>query len=333
MSETVSPTPPPRKGLFGTKKESSNQDICERFVYDVLKEQRRARYWSNFFKILAFIYLFLLLYLMVREMPEFKLDKTVGGNKHTAVVKIEGVIASDAEANAGNIIKGLRNAFEDKKTAGVILRINSPGGSPVQSGYVNDEITRLREKYPETPLYAVITDICASGGYYIAAAADKIYANKASIVGSIGVLMNGFGFVGTMEKLGVERRLLTAGSSKGMLDPFSPLKEEDISHIQTLLDSIHKQFIETVKKGRGERLVSEPALFSGLVWTGEQALENGLVDELGSSAYVARDVIKAETMVDFTPKKDYLERFAERLGGTVAKTLAGQMQMQGGALR
>jgi protease-4 len=288
----------------------------QKLIFSALDEQRRARRWGIFFKILLFIYLFsLLLIYFPRDITE-----TAVGVKHTAVVKIEGVIAEDRGANADNVIGGLRAAFADKRTQGVILRINSPGGSPVQAGYINDEITRLRAKHPNIPVYAVITDICASGGYYVAAAADKIYADKASIVGSIGVLMDSFGFVGAMDKLGVERRLLMAGESKGFLDPFSPAKPEDVAHVKTLLKNIHDQFIAAVKKGRGDRLKEDADLYSGLIWSGEQGLELGLVDELGSSSYVAREVIGAEKIVDYTPRPDYFGRFAERIGATLSRT-------------
>lgn len=250
--------------------------------------------------------------------------------KHTALVEVEGVIADDSNASADNVITGLRAAFKDKNTQGVILRINSPGGSPVQAGYINDEIVRLREQYPDVPLYAVITDICASGGYYVAAAADKIYADKASIVGSIGVLMDGFGFVGAMERLGVERRLLTAGEHKGFLDPFSPARQEDIAHVQGMLKEIHQQFIATVQKGRGARLKESDDLYSGLMWTGEQSLEMGLVDALGSSSHVAREVIGAENIVDFTPHANYLDRFAERIGMALGEMLLSTTTAWGG---
>jgi protease-4 len=207
----------------------------------------------------------------------------------------------------------------------VILRINSPGGSPVQSGYIYDEIRRLREENPDTPLYAVVTDICASGGYYIASAADKIYADKASIVGSIGVRMDNFGFVDAMQKLGIERRTLTAGENKALLDPFMPENEETKAHMQSMLGEIHQQFINAVKEGRGDRLdTSVEGLFSGLIWTGEAAVKNGLVDELASASYVAREVIGEETVVDYTVQEDILERFAQRLGSTVAQVISTQ---------
>lgn len=303
------------------------RDTLNKVLFATLAEQRRARRWGIFFKALFFVYLFALLLIY---LPEDLSGGSMSLGRHTALVEVEGVIAGNSNASADHIITGLRAAFKDKNTAGVILRINSPGGSPVQAGYINDEIVRLRAKYPRVPLYAVITDICASGGYYVAAAADKIYADKASIVGSIGVLMDGFGFVGTMEKLGVERRLLTAGDHKGFLDPFSPAKEDDVAHVETMLKNIHRQFIATVKQGRGDRLKESDGLYSGLVWTGEQGVEMGLVDALGSSSYVAREVIGAENIVDFTPRMNYLDRFAERIGLALSKTLLSSAQVWGG---
>ncbi len=303
----------------GTGKGSAwEREVLERLLFETLREQRRARRWSIFFKLALLLYL---VALFVAYLPgEWGADGLPTG-KHTALVEVRGVIADDEEANADTIVSGLRKAFENTYAAGIILRINSPGGSPVQAGYVYDEIKRLRSKYPNKKLYAVVTDICASGGYYIAAAADEIYADKASLVGSIGVVMNSFGFVEAMKKLGVERRLFTAGEHKGFLDPFSPVKEEELQHIQRMLEDIHQQFIAKVKAGRGERLGDDPELFSGLIWTGEQALELGLVDGLGSSGYVAREIIGAEKIVDYTHRRPYLERLAERLGGGLAQAL------------
>jgi len=229
------------------------------------------------------------------------------------------------DASADRIVGGLRAAFENERTVGVIMRINSPGGSPVQASYINDEVKRLRKEHPDIPLYAVITDIGASGGYYAAASADKIFASRSSIIGSIGVLMNGFGFVEAMDKLGIERRLMTAGEHKGFLDPFSPTRPEEIAHINTLLEQIHQQFIDAVKEGRGDRLSDEPDLFSGLVWTGEESVDLGLVDALGSSSYVAREVIGAENIVDFTPARTYLDLIADRIGGSMARALATEL--------
>jgi len=308
--------------VIPTNEENWERDILNRLAFAALNEQRRARRWRIFFLFLTFLYIFLI-YLAVMA-PEWPIPgDTIGNNKHTAVVEIKGIISSETEASADKVISDLRDAFENSNTAGVIIRINSPGGSPVQAGYINDEIIRLKEEYPNIPLYAVATDICASGGYYIAVAADKIYADKASIVGSIGVLMSSFGFVGAMEKMGIERRLLTAGEHKGFLDPFSPTKKEDVAHIKTALNNIHTQFIEVVKKGRGDRLknADESQVFSGLVWTGEQAVEIGLVDGLGSSSYVARELIKAETLKNFTSKPNYLDQFAKQLGTSMAESM------------
>ena len=287
-----------------------------------LKEQRRSRRWGIFFKLLTFIYIGAVIFMLGNaDLSSVELD-----GKHTALVELNGVIADNEEANADSIVTALRDAFDNENTAGVILRINSPGGSPVQSGYIYDEIVRLREKNPDTPLYAVVTDICASGGYYIAAAADKIYADKASIVGSIGVRMDNFGFVDAMKKLGIERRTLTAGKNKALLDPFLPENEETKAHMQNMLGEIHQQFIDSVKKGRGDRLdTSVDGLFSGLIWTGEGAVKIGLVDELASSSYVAREVIGEETIVNYTVQDDILERFAKRLGTTVAQVISAKL--------
>ena len=307
------------------------RDVVEKLAFSAIREQRRARRWGIFFKILGFAYLGTLLVLWWPSDLDTGLKV---GTKHTALVEMKGIISADSEASADNVVTGLRNAFKDKKTKGVILRINSPGGSPVQAGYINDEIYRLKEKYPDIPLYAVVTDICASGGYYAAVAADKIYVDKASLVGSIGVLMSGFGFVDTMEKLGVQRRLMTAGEHKGILDPFSPESEFDRVHVQGMLDKIHNQFIEVVRKGRGDRLKETDTIFSGLFWTGEESIALGLADELGSSSYVAREVIEADEIVDFTPEEDILERLAKRMGAGVAAAWAGIAGVSGpGSLR
>lgn len=292
--------------------------LLQRFAFEALREQRLARRWGIFFKLLAFAYVLAFIAVSLPRTPGMM---PFGTEKITALVDVQGVIAQDSDASADTIVTGLRAAFENESTAGVIIRINSPGGSPVQAGYINDEIYRLKTKYPGTKVYAVIQDICASGGYYIAAAADEIYADKASIVGSIGVLMDGFGFTEVMKKVGVERRLITAGEHKGFLDPFTPPKEEDIMHVKGLLKTIHKQFIDVVKEGRGARLKENPDLFSGLVWTGEQSVELGLVDGLGSTSYVAREIIGEEKIVDFTPQPNYLNRFAERLGVAIGRQL------------
>jgi len=302
-------------------KTSWEREVVTQLAESSLREQRRARRWGIFFKSLTFAYIGAIIYMY----GDASLATNSLNEKHTAVVELNGVIADNEEANADSIITALRDAFDNENSAGVILRINSPGGSPVQSGYIYDEMLRLRRAHPDTPLYAVITDICAYGGYYIASAADKICADKASIVGSIGVRMDNFGFVDAMNKLGIERRLLTAGKNKALLDPFLPENETAKAHMQTMLTEIHQQFINSVKEGRGDRLdTSVDGLFSGLVWTGEAAVNIGLVDELANSSYVAREVIGEETIINYTVKEDILERFAERLGSTVAQVISTQ---------
>ncbi len=296
------------------------QELVENLALASLVEQRRGRRWGIFFKLLMFVYLLALLILWT---PGILTDaKLKVGKEHTALIEINGVIADGEEASADNVVSGLRKAFEDEKTKGIILRINSPGGSAVQAGYINDEIRRLKKEHEDIPVYAVVTDICASGGYYIAVAADQIYVDKASIVGSIGVVMGGFGFEKGMEKLGIERRLLTAGEHKGILDPFSPVKESERRHVQQMLDQIHRQFIKTVREGRGERLKENEQTFSGLIWSGEESVRLGLADGLGSSSYVARELIGVEEIVDFTPSDDIIERFAKRIGAGAASYLS-----------
>lgn len=294
--------------------------LIEKVVNSLNVEHRRARRWGIFFKLLTFTYLFALLWLFWSG-SKFSKDSVVP-QTHTAVVDVSGPIMDGEKASADAIITALRNAFKAERSQAVVMRINSPGGSPVQSGYVYDEIKRLRELYPQKKLYAVITDIGASGAYYMAAAADEIYADKASLVGSIGVISSSFGFVDLIDKIGVERRTLTAGENKAFLDPFSPLKEEDKAFWQTVLATTHQQFISQVKAGRGERLKGGDELFSGLVWTGEQALELGLIDGLGSTSMVAREIVGVEKMVDYTARPQPLERIIERLGIGVAKQLA-----------
>lgn len=284
-----------------------------------IKEQRRARRWGIFFKLFFVGYLLVFLFAIFADSSDSKLTTA---EEITAVVDINGIIMDGAMASADLVIPGLQDAFENEKTKGVILRINSPGGSPVQAGMINDEIRRLKAKYKDIPVYAVVSDLCASGGYYIAVAADYIYADKASIVGSIGVRMDNFGVVDLMEKLGIERRLYTAGANKGMLDPFLPEKPEQVEHVQKMLDETHQQFINVVKEGRGKRLRETPEIFSGLFWTGEEAVRLGLVDGLGSDAYVARELIKAEEMVNFTSEKDLLQRLSERVETSVQSMLS-----------
>lgn len=296
------------------------KDVLTSIATEGIKEQKRSRRWGIFFKLLTFVYLFALLIIINLNSP----DGVIKGGKHTALVELKGVIAPGEEASADNIISALRTAFEAPDAAGVILRINSPGGSPVQSGYIYDEILRLREKHPEKPFYAVISDICASGGYYVAAAAEKIYADQASIVGSIGVRMDNFGFVEAMKKLGVERRTLTAGENKALLDPFSPENPEITKHLSGLLKSVHNQFINAVKQGRGDRLKEIDGMFSGLIWTGDQSVEIGLVDELGSSSYVAREIFGAEEIRDYSVQPDFFERFSKQIGAQVSSLLVDQ---------
>ena len=294
--------------------------VLARLLQDTLIEQRRARRWRIFFRLLSVLLVLLVLGVFVSDVGVPQVN-----SRHTALVQLNGVIAPGTDANADLIIESLRAAYENTHVAGVVLRIDSPGGSPVQAGRINAEIQRLRGLHPTVPLYAVIDDICASGGYYVAVAADKIYADKASVVGSVGVLMNGFGFVGAMDKLGIERRLLTAGEHKGFLDPFSPQKPEDVAHARELLQAIHSQFIAAVKQGRGARLKDDPRLFTGLVWTGEQGIELGLVDALGDTDSVARDVFKADKVVDYTVRPAYFEKLIRSAGGEAASSLLNSL--------
>jgi len=293
--------------------------VLEKLALEALAEQRRGRRWGIFFKLLGFGYLAVILGLVV---DWGQTDKLAEGSKFTALVNLNGVIRAKGDANAEHVISGLQAAFEDKHTAGVILRINSPGGSPVQSGIINDEMRRLRAKYPAIPLHVVVEDVCASGGYYVAAAADRIFVDKASIVGSIGVLMDGFGFTGTMDKLGVERRLLTAGESKGFLDPFSPQNEQHKDHAKKMLNEIHQQFIDVVRQGRGKRLKETPEMFSGLMWSGAKSIELGLADGFGTVDSVARDVFKASDVRDFSVKQNFAEKFAKQFGADMAEGMA-----------
>ena len=315
------------------KSEQKSWKLLERAVLAGVQEQRRARRWGIFFKLLTFLYLFIALLLL---SPALDLQKTAArGEVHTALVEVRGMIADEEAASADNIVTALRAAFEDSKTKGVVLRINSPGGSPVQSGYIYDEIRRLRDEHKDIKVYAVISDLGASGAYYIASAADEIYADKASLVGSIGVTAASFGFVDAMGKLGVERRVYTSGEHKAFLDPFQPQKPEETEFWRGVLKTTHQQFIESVKRGRGDRLkVGEhPELFSGLVWSGEQALELGLVDKLGSASFVAREVIGAKDIVDYTVQESPFDRFSKKFGTAVAERLALWMGFQGPSLR
>jgi len=284
--------------------------LIEKLATEALKEQRRARRWGIFWKLLTFAYLTVVLALAI----DWKGGAESMGGKHTALVELQGIIAPGAESSAERVMLALQSAFKDKSTQGVVLRINSPGGSPVQSQMIFDEVKRLRQKYPEIPLYAVVEDLCASGGYYVAAAADRIYVAKGSIVGSIGVRMDNFGVVGLMEKLGIERRLITAGKNKALLDPFLPEDPEQKQIAIDLVTQIHQQFIAAVREGRGKRLKETPDMFSGLIWTGTKSIELGLADGLGGLDYVAREVIHAEDVVDYTQKENIAEKVARRFG-------------------
>lgn len=294
-------------------------------------EQRRARRWNVTLRLLFLGYLLALLVLVRADL--FMGMGAATSGRHTAVVVLDGVIATDAQANADDVIASLEDAFAASGVAGVALRINSPGGSPVQAGRINDAIRRLRKAHPDIPLYAVVEDMCASGGYYVAVAADAIYADKASLVGSIGVRMDGFGFVETLEKLGIERRLLTAGAHKGFLDPFLPVDEADVTHARQMLAGVHEQFIAVVREGRGERLKDDPALFSGWVWNGEQGVELGLVDALGDINTVADKVIGAKDLVDYTHRPSYFDRLAGGFGAAVAKAVVDTATERAAALR
>ncbi|MBA2964180.1 MULTISPECIES: S49 family peptidase [Ramlibacter] len=290
------------------------RETMERLLFATLAEQRRARRWRTFTR-LAWLLFFAALFwnFFYRGAP--KADKSL---PHTAVVEIKGEIANGADASAEFVVAALRAAFEDEGAKGIVLLINSPGGSPVQAGIINDEIRRLRAKYNK-PVYTVVEESCASAAYYIAAASDRIYVDKASIVGSIGVLMDGFGFTSLMDKLGVERRLLTAGENKGFLDPFSPQTDKQRDYAQAMLDQIHKQFIDAVKAGRGKRLKESPELFTGLFWTGQQAVEMGLADQMANLDFVAREVIKAEELVDYTRRDNVAERLAKKFGAAIGE--------------
>ncbi len=316
-----------------SREDRNSWKLLEKTLLAGVQEQRRSRRWGIFFKLLTFLYLFgaLLMFSPVLKLADGK----HAGEPHTAVINVRGMIADEESASADNIIGALRAAFEDANTRGVVLRINSPGGSPVQSGYIYDEIRRLRGEYPGIKVYAVITDLGASGAYYIASAADEIYADKSSLVGSIGVTAATFGFVETMDKLGVERRVYTSGEHKAFLDPFQPEKPEETEFWRGVLATTHRQFIESVKRGRGDRLQAEghPELFSGLIWSGEQALELGLIDGLGSTSYVAREVIGQDELVDFTVKDSPLDRFTKKLGASVGAQLALWMGFQGPQLK
>jgi len=307
-----------------TKNHNWERDVIERLALASITEQTRARRWGVFFKSLTFLYLIALFIAAI--YPSIKEDMGSDGKGHTAVIDLVGMIAENTDASSDNIIESLRSAVKDKNTKGIILHANSPGGSPVQSSYVFEEIRKIKKEHPDLPIYSVVSDICASGCYYIAAASDKIFVNPSSLIGSIGVLMDGFGFVDGMQKLGIERRLLTAGSHKAMLDPFSPPKEDETHFMQGLLDQVHQQFISAVKQGRGDRLKETPDMFSGLIWTGEAGVKLGIADDFGNADYVAEKVIGAKHLVDFTHQGRLIDKLAGKLGASFGHAIGSLLQ-------
>jgi protease-4 len=340
MSNDNFTTPPPSDEPYGSaapapasqpsagKKDGWERDILEKLAFATLAEQRARRRWGIFFKLamlgLVLFGIWILLDLGNKEVESL--------SPHTALIEIDGAIESGANGSADNVIPALGRAFADSASVGVILHINSPGGSPVQAGMINDEIGRLRKEYPSKPIYVVVDEICASGGYYIAAGAERIYVNKASIIGSIGVLMDGFGFTGLMDKVGVERRLMTAGENKGFMDPFSPQTPKQKEFAQSMLNEIHQQFISVVRAGRGKRLKETPEMFSGLFWTGAKAVDMGLADGFGTVDSVARDVLKAEDLIDYTTHEGISERVLKKFGAAMGegavKTLSSDARLK-----
>jgi len=312
-SHTAEPKDVPLSAAKADSEVSWERSTLERLAFAALNEQRSARRWRTFVRLS-----WLMFFIAVIWMGFDRGTPATVSTPHTAVVEISGEIAEGAEASAEFVNAALRGAFEDEGARAVVLLINSPGGSPVQAGMMNDEILRLKAKHKK-PVYAVVGETCASAAYYVAVAADQIYVDKASIVGSIGVLMDGFGFTGLMEKLGVERRLLTAGENKGFLDPFSAQTEKQRNYAQALLNQIHQQFISVVKAGRGDRLKETPEMFSGLFWSGQQAVELGLADQFGSLEFVAREVIKTEDIIDYTRRENVAERLAKRFGAALGQ--------------
>ncbi len=320
MSDNTSSTPPGEASQAASPINANwERETLEKLLFATVKEQRAARRWSIFFKLLVLFAIFFSLWAYF----DFSTGSDIEAlGKHTALIEIDGSIESEGSGSADSVIPSLNKAFSDAGSVAIVLRINSPGGSPVQAGMIVDEILRLKKGYPNKPVYVVVDEICASGGYYIAAAADKIFVNKASIVGSIGVLMDGFGFTGTMEKLGVERRLLTAGENKGFLDPFSPQSDKHKAHAQAMINEIHQQFIGVVRAGRGKRLKETPEMFSGLFWSGAKAIDMGLADGFGSVDSVAREVIKVEDIVDYTAHEGLPERVLKKFGASVGSGAA-----------
>jgi len=314
-------TPAPQPARPGVNASHWEREVLEKLVFATLKEQKAARRWSIFFKAMTLLVIVFALSVYFDFSWTGSDSETLG--RHTALIEVEGAIESEGSGSASVVIPALNKAFSDSGSVAVLLHINSPGGSPVQAGMIVDEMVRLRKGYPGKPLYVVVDEICASGCYYIAAGADRIYVNKASIIGSIGVLMDGFGFTGAMEKLGVERRLLTAGENKGFMDPFSPVTDKHRQHAQEMLNDIHQQFIQVVRSGRGKRLKETPEMFSGLFWTGARSIDLGLADAYGSVDSVARDVIKAEDIVDYTQHEGLQERVLKKFGAAMG---AGAMK-------
>jgi len=308
-----------------TGRDKQEQAVVDRLVFAALREQTRARRWRIGFMLFFIIYLSVVTIMAFsRGAGGFIVGGEPDGEKHTAVVKLSGVIASGEDGGSETVIAGLEAAFEHEDTAAVVLEINSPGGSPVQAAYIYDEILRLKQEHDSIPLHAVVVDMAASGGYFVAAAADRIHVNQSSLVGSIGVRMDAFGFVDLMKKVGVERRLLTAGENKGLFDPFLPEQAEQKAHLQTMLNEVHAHFIDAVRKGRGDRLVESEEIFSGLIWSGETALSLGLVDAYGTTRSVARE-LDAEDIVDFTPASGLLDRIADRIGSSLGRSISSQI--------
>ena len=322
---TPRPVPPPAPGASPEAGQAALASTVQTLARELLNERRTDRRWRVFFRLSWLLLVLAVLWLMLVNRNHY--SRPAG--PHTALVELRGEISADSEASAEQMMAGLRNAFEDKSATAVVLRINSPGGSPVQSGLINDEIHRLKALHKKK-LYAVVEEVCASGAYYVAVAADEIFVDKASIVGSIGVLMDGFGFTGLMNKLGIERRLLTAGENKGMLDPFTVQNPRQRAYAQAMIDQVHQQFIKVVREGRGARLKEAPDTFSGLFWNGEEAVRIGLADKIGSLDFVAREVVKAEEVVDYTPRENVAEKLAKRFGASIGE---GAMRSAGALFR
>src|SRR5450830_1026723 len=324
MSDNTNDTPASAASAAAGPGANGNweREVLEKLAFATLQEQRAHRRWSVFFKVTSLLVVLFALWVFY-DYNNTDDSETLG--RHTALIDITGTIDADGSGSAGVVIPALDKAFSDSGSVAVVLHINSPGGSPVQAGMIVDEMQRLRKGYPDKPLYVVVDEMCASGGYYIAAAADRIYVNKASVVGSIGVLMDGFGFTGVMEKVGVERRLLTAGENKGLMDPYSPMSDKQKAYSQAMLNEIHQQFIDVVRTGRGKRLKETPETFSGLFWVGSKAVDMGLADGFGTVDSVARDVIKAEDIVDYTQKEDLPERVLKKFGASVGSAAISAM--------